>query len=374
MAGKLVSSTQTTVDNATLDLSIKKSTLKKLDGNDAGRHLAMLSSALTRLEALVKEKLTAAESRNRNLLLYLQKLSAMLAILNAKDILDTLVSGELKNSLAIHPTDSGFPLFIRDLGYLAKDQSKAESQLATIPADEELVDAALFSLFRGQFPQDTINRKYARIYWEGLNKAEIPASLKILDEMLIEKRNSSGYYCKAVERLDETGNLPLLYSIYFRVPEGFGGADWKMELPEAIRSGLGTAISIELPYLARQIEAIDGVMLDMLDRYTIGPFYNRFTENSGAIADLITEEDDYIMMIQKNTVLRVAEQKHKGLLRSIAGLISGDRTLGVFAPTLASVRHVLMPYRMLQKALNKNIPLGENVKLYGFTKEGGIID
>jgi hypothetical protein len=374
MPGKLYNSTQTTFAGSSLDLSFKKETLIKLGGIDAVHHCMMLGMALLLLECMIKEKLPRPESQDKNLLLYLRKLWKAVNILAAKDKLDSLTAGELKNPTAIHPTDSGFPLFIRDFEFLNADKNEAPARIAAIPPDEELVDAALFSLFRGQFPQEVINNKYARAYWDSLNGAELPTTLRILDETIVDKRDYATYYHKSVERLDDTGNVPYLYSMYFRVPSGIVEVEWKMKLDEAIRSGMGTAVSIELPYCARLIEEVDGVMLDMLERYTIGPFYDSYTANSGPIAELIKDKNDFIMMFQKNTVLRVAEQNRKGLWRSVRGLISGDRTQALFAPTLLSARHVLMPYRMVQKAQNQGISLGENVKMYGISKEGGLID
>jgi len=374
MPGKLFNSSQTTFADPSLDLSFKKETLKKLDGADAVHHCMMLGMALLLLECLIKEKLPMPESRDKNLQRYLRKLWNAVNILAAKDKLDSLTAGELKNPTAIHPTDSGFPLFIRDFELLNADKNEAPAKIATIPPDEELVDTALFSLFRGQFPQEAINNKYARTYWDGLNSAELPAALKVLDETIVDKRDNTVYYSKSVERLDDTGNVPYLYSMYFRVPGGIVEVEWKIKLDEAIRSGMGTAVSIELPYCARLIEEVDGVMLDMLERYTIGPYYDSYTANSGPVAELIKDKDDFIMMFQKNTVLRVAEQNRRGLWRSVRGLISGDRTQALFAPTLLSARHVLMPYRMVQKAHNQGILLGNNVKMYGISKEGGLID
>jgi hypothetical protein len=367
--------TQTTIAERMRDLTVQKEPFKTLDASQAHHHLWQLGKALDLLTRMITEKLPSPEAEDQAMMRHLTKLTHTIKALSAKSKIDDLQSsGASSSANTIHPADSGFPVFYRELSSLRNDKQDATARLSELPSDNELVDAALFKLFRDQYPAEEIQRKFLRNYYGALQRGELPMQLQFHVEKVPNRKSSGTMYKISVERLDDMGDIPLFYSAYLRIPDSFVEVDWKNRLEEAIRMGMGTVRTLELPYLARLIEKVPGVILDMIERYTIGPFYNRHTDNTKAIAELIQNEDDFILMFQKSTVLRADDKKHRGVWDLISGLFTGDRSEGVFTPALQSPRYVLLPHRMIQKVHNHDISLGGNIKMYGYLKEGGLLD
>jgi len=243
-----------------------------------------------------------------------------------------------------------------------------------LPKDEQLIDNALFLLFRGHFPKDVILQKLTRNYYEKLLKLSVPEILKIYDaKEFIAKEERICYYRQSFERFDDHSNIPRFYTLHLKIPlKSYDREEWKTEMRKAISDGLSSVINLELGYLAKKIEEIEGVQVEYIERFDVGPFYNRYTEKSGTLGSLIAADDDCMLLFRKYSVVRTGEKERTGAANWFKGMISGDKYIGYFSPPIASPQYALMPHRLIQKIYNLNVSI-ENTKMYGITSTGKII-
>ena len=379
-----------TVADHAIDLRIGGKNLRSLSPDETREHLDMLIRMLEMLRTLLRERLRRDGGGNAELIDFIGRLGKTLWAVLLKHRMEALRRpDDIRLPCTLDTTDSGYPIVIRDFHFLAADQEHAEASLEAIPPDETLVDDALYFLFRGLYPRDPIAGKLARAYYETLQGITPPRRLRFLDEKTTGVEDDHHYVTLSVERLDDHHNLPRFYTLYMRVPErSYPKREWRSELVRAIENGLSTVVNLELGYLARGIEEVTGVKLECIERFDIGPFYNRFTTNPGPLAELLTGPSgghsgpsgghtgpplQCVLAFQKQSVVRTGEKKRRGLGNWIRGFFSGDAHIGELSPPIASPRYLLMPHRLVQRAHDRNLDL-DNSRLYGFTATGRIDD
>jgi hypothetical protein len=307
---------------------------------------------------------------------FLEKISRTLNAFVLKNRLEAMeINSDIRLSCTIDPSDSGFPIFVRDFKFLSTDKQNALQELEEIPDDAHLVDDALFLLFRGHFPKDVVLQKLARNYYSTLLGLDIPAALSIAPSVHIKHEDDMHYCKKSFERLDDHHNLPRFYTAYLKIPEKtYPKPDWEQAVEQAINDGFSTITALELGYLAPKIEDIEGVQLEYLERFDIGPFYSPHTENGKAVNALIDSPDDCIMMFSKSTVVRTGQEARTGLSERLKSWRSGDTHVGAFSPAIQSPQYVLMPHRLIQKVHNLDIMLKDHTRMFGVTPKGEIYD
>jgi len=203
----------------------------------------------------------------------------------------------------------------------------------------------------------------------------IPEPLKIYAPVHIKESEPFNYCTQSFERLDDHHNLPRFYTLYLKIPsKTYPNAQWQTAVKQAIVEGLSTVTDLELKFLAQKVENIEGVQLEYLERFDVGPFYSVHTDNSQTVRTLIDVESDCIMMFSKATVVRTGEEERTGLRERIKGWRSGDEHTGRFSPVLNSPQYILMSHRLIQKVHNLNITLKEHTKMYGITRTGEIYE
>ncbi len=106
--------------------------------------------------------------------------------------------------------------------------------------------------------------------------------------------------------------------------------------------------------------------MDCIERFDIGPFYNRITKNTGIISSLIESDDECMIMFRKYSIIRAGETKRTGLVNKFRGWKSGDDHLGEFTPVIASPQYILMPHRLIQKVHNRDLSIN-NTKMFDIT-------
>jgi hypothetical protein len=372
----LKDSTKTTVANHSIDLQIEQQNFKTLNPDDARIHLDRLAFMLTMIAKVMMKRLPDDGGNNLELQTFLRKLSDMLDTFVLKNRLEAMKpNSDIRLSCTIDPTDSGFPVIVRDFRFLMTDQEHAAEALRKLPEDQRLVDDALFLLFRGHFPKETVLQKLTRNYYKTLQDVTMPERLKIFPITHIKEEDRMHYCKKSFERLDDHYNLPRFYTTYLKVPsKTYPKTDWEPEIDNAISEGLSTVTALELGYLAKKIEVIEGVQLEFLERFDIGPFYSPHTENSETVQRLLESDDDCIMMFSKSMVVRTGEESRAGLSERLRGWRSGDTHLGEFSPAIESPQYILMPHRLIQKVHNLDIKLKEHTKMFGVTHVGEIYD
>lgn len=358
-----------------IDLRVSDKNLLGLSAADAKIHLEMLGEMLFTMRRVLETKLTGEGGSNKEYLDYIYRLYLTVEAVFLKNRLESeRHADDVRIKSAIDPTDSGFPVFVRDLKFLTTDIERAESVLAKMPEDKRLVDDALFLIFRGLFPKDVILQKLEKEYYSAIQKLTFPERLKIHPHSIVRVDKDAMYCMQSFERLDDHSNIPRFYTIYFRVPsKSFNSDEWKREMKTAIPEGLSTVTNLELGFLAKEVEEIEGVQVEYIERFDVGPFFNRFTENTGAVGALIESDDDYLMTFRKYSIVRSTETKREGFRNWWKGLMSGDDTIGEFSPAIASPLYCLMPHRLVQRAHARELPV-TNIKMFGITSSGDIYE
>jgi hypothetical protein len=324
----------------------------------------------------MQKRLPRDGGSNAELHRFLKKVSDTLNAFVLKNRLEAMkTNSDIRLSCTIDPSDSGFPVFVRDFKFLTTDKQNTVQELEKLPDDAHLVDDALFLLFRGHFPKDVVFQKLARNYYTTLSGFDMPGSLSIAPVVHLKHEDRMHYCRKSFERLDDHHNLPRFYTAYLKIPEKtYRKSDWEPAIDQAIHEGFSTVTALELGYLAPKIEVIEGVQLEYLERFDIGPFYSIHTDNGEAVSSLIDSPDDCIMMFHKSTVVRTGQEERAGLKERLKGWRSGDTHLGEFSPPIDSPLYILMPHRLIQKVHNLDIKLKDHTRMFGVTPEGEIYD
>ena len=372
----LKDSTTTAVADHTLDMRVNQKNFQILEPDAARVHIDRLAFMLTMVSDVMQKRLPQDGGSNDDLQIFLEKVRDTLDAFVLKNRLEAMkANSDIRLSCTIDPSDSGFPIFVRDFKFLSTDKHNALKELSRLPDDVHLVDDALFLLFRGHFPKDVVFRKLARNYYTSLQGLDIPETLSIAPAVHIKHEDRMHYCKKSFERLDDHHNLPRFYTAYLKIPEKtYPKPEWQPAVDAAINEGFSTITALELGYLAPRIEEIEGVQLEYLERFDIGPFYSVHTDNGEAVKSLIQSPDDCIMMFNKSTVVRTGQEERAGLTERLKGWRSGDTHLGAFSPPIQSPQYVLMPHRLIQKVHNLDITLKEHARMFGVTPEGEIYD
>ena len=153
------------------------------------------------------------------------------------------------------------------------------------------------------------------------------------------------------------------------------GRRWQELLEEALEKGFSTVVDAELPYIARHVENIPGLRLELIERIDIGPFYSKHTENTGHWKTLIDERpDDSALLVQRHAVQRMGESERKGkLFERLPFWWNKDMRRGDFTPTLAGPLHVILPHRLIQSVHAQNMDLAGEVAMHGTNEEGELL-
>lgn len=371
----LKDSNRTSFVSHSIDLHVQEKNLLRLSPDQALAHLQLLREMTASLFHLLQNRLPQEGGKNDRLCDYLVKIEKTLALFVLKQrIAQKSPNRDIDLGCTIDPSDSGFPIFVRDFRFLTTDKAGGEKQLSVLPGNDQLVDDALFMLFRGIFPRDVVAAKLSRNYYGTLLDFDPPEELKIYPETVIRSENGDRYCTQSFERFDDHSNIPRFYTLYLKIPSlSFHRPERHADIGTAIRNGLSAVANMELGFLADRIEAVEGVQLECLERYDIGPFYNPYTENRGPIKKLIQDPEDCILFYRKTMVVRTGEHPHSGIADKFKGWLTGDDRFGEFSPAIASPQYILMPHRLIQRAHGRDIDI-PNARMFGVSKTGEIHD
>jgi len=357
------------IGRAAIDLRSKADNFKLLFPEEAKEHLSMLLSMLWALHELAAADLPDFGSRPKGVVDFLGRIRRNLSVLLLKNRIEALAPNrDVARAFAIDPTESGFPLAVRDMHFLHSDMEKADDELARLPQDRQLVDHALFALFRGAYPAETVLQKLKLKYYTNLKEMAVISAVKQHPAIPLRQKDGMHYFAKYIERLDEHYNVPRFYVLCLKVPEQAArSGEWKHGLEEAIDQCLAVPLGLELRTLAETLEPLEGLQVE---------FHNRFTDNKGLAGKLLEggTEKDGLIMFRRSAVQRISQERRTGFINFFKGLRSGDKHLGAFSPVITSPLHIIMPHRLIQQAHQKNIDFEDNVKMHGLTKEGSLID
>jgi len=373
----LQDSNQVSVQGRELPSLAAGGNFKTLSLDEGLNHLGVLHGMLSHTASLIRQRILTRFNADDELAGFVSGMADIVAALQRRLERDSYTPADKNIDFSIDPSTSGYPLFIRDLHYLNNERRRALDLLPRFAKDEQLVEDALFSLFRGVFPRDIIELKYTRLLYESLTRLPHLQELRWLDPVSLGVDGDFGLFRLTLGRLEENRNIPRFYCLYFRIPNQFNpDSELNRQLISAIQQGFSATVDGELKAMARHVEAINGIQLDMLQRVDIGPFYNRHTVNPEPVQCLLDagQQDDGIFCFKTFTVQRISEKKVQGWGNWFHAIRSGDWHRGEFPHVLASPTHAILPYRLIQKAHHENIKLDHHVKMYGLTATGGIFE
>jgi hypothetical protein len=367
-----------------VDLQIHLDRYKEMEGAELQQYCSGLSSKINVLSKLVNGRLSSVATQGDEFDNFLKRIKGTLDAIMLKDRITSMKKEDVaKVKCDISTVDSGFPVYFTNINFLMQDRENGEAVYAKLPTDEKIVDDLLYYSSRGLDTNNVIYVKLTRNYYTLLRDSSLVDRVRIFPEELIEKKktkNSSQedfkFFRKFVERFDDSMNIPRFYAIYFRVPSGISDSPkWREELNAVIPQGFSTMPSMELPCVAPIIEDINGVILEKIERYDVGPYYSKHTQNKDGIKKLIdAHQNEGILMFQKLAIQRMGEQEKKGFMTSIKCAISGDKFRGVFSPVIATPQYLLMSHQLIQKVYSQNLFLGDNIKMYGINQGGDLVD
>jgi hypothetical protein len=367
------------------ELSLETNNFKLLKPEETEKHLSLLEKNILLLHKLITTTFPECRS-NTDLQSYLMRLSGTIGCLALRHKLESMTANaDVAFQCSIDPTDSGYPIFARDFLFLRKDKEKAVDLIKYLPTEGQLVNDAISALFGGVYPHKTILKKFTRDYNIRLANLELPEDIRFhKSDIAMDKASGMNLLKISVERLDTYSTIPRFYTFYLNIPSrALGDRDYLTEeLVAVVSNGVLTAADYGLHSLAKNIEKIDGLQMQMLERFDIGPFYSHYTDNEEPIHSLIGEDDtkNTILKFRRYYVVRVGNIEKKGLKNWFRGMFSGDDMQGLFSSTIQSPQYLLMPHRMIQTVYNQRLDFrrGENkpeeIKMYGVASDGDLVE
>ena len=122
---------------------------------------------------------------------------------------------------------------------------------------------------------------------------------------------------------------------------------------------------MRLERIGRQVENIQGIQLQLAERYVVGPFLSKQTTNDEETDDLLGNNDG-ILLIRKYAIQRVSEEKRKGIAEFFSGIMTGDWTHGRFSPQIQFPQVAVMPHRTIQRMYNSQFMFDRETQAYSW--------
>ncbi|MFH1173749.1 MAG: hypothetical protein V1725_01305 [archaeon] len=359
---------------STLNFTIQND-LKQLSDQDAVTHLTKLKDMLGSMVDLISKKLPVeVGGNNQALLQYMARLRSSLDLVLLRNIIEAKsINGDIKQDCAIDPSESGYPVIMRDMYVLEQDKATVQQQLAALPSAKQIVERADYLLRRKLYPSDMMLAMHKRLYLERLAALDIPVTRRLHELEVVKRAGEKFKLIQNVEVLDPYNNIPHFYTLYLDVPEkSIRKKEWQAELAQTVAKTLEGMVGLELQELAEAVDAIEGVQVRAVERYDLGPFFTKFTNNNEAIAALIQDKDHAILCYQRMFVTCIEEQEVTGIGKKWDAWKSGDRHIGVFSDVVASPRYMLMPHVLIPEVHNHKLDLGKAM-IYGIDTRGDIL-
>jgi len=373
MNGRVKNSNYSSLLEPSIDLTLHHNNFKTLKPDEASEHLSCLEAYMKHMVSLISDSRKTEFADCDELLTFTKEIIKTLELFIVKNRIAALAeSDEPALSCSIDPSDSGFPIFIRDFRFLANDKERAGSEVKGIKSDDTLVENALYDIFKGTYPTSAILEKLKKNYFETLLTVEIAdETIQYTSE---KKESGKDYFIKEILcRLNGDDNLPQVYTLYFKVPSEtyYKNKTWREKFDQAIKSGLTTVSDLELSYLAKQLGAILEIDLHLIERYTIGPFYSRFTEHDDGVETLFedSQKEDGMLMFIRHSINKIGENKKRSGI-----FFKKKRVSNKYSPVIESPRYSLLPHRFIQKAHLETTGLPDNMKMFGITAKGDVVD
>jgi len=278
-------------------------------------------------------------------------------------------NARIDSSFSMIPKESGYP-GMSDFFLLEKNQQEARGVLDSMHNKDKIIEMIRRSVFDGR-PVDNLQLLLRRHkFYSAICDANLLKSLHLneLKDLGVDEATGREWYSLEWSCLERGVNVPVLYRMSFTQDKVSDGPGSKLQsFVYLTRSGI--------PDVRSFASLVDREVVDvhpkLVERYVIGPFYDRFTDNSPQINEILNGSED--SSILKFTVEKVASNpkrlKHYG---TFWDRLFGRKTeIEVFDPALSET-NMIVPFRLKQKLGNCD-EYGNPCKVYGITNGGDII-
>jgi hypothetical protein len=350
---------------------------KTLSPDETLEHLEMILRPLRMLPRFVYEKLPQDGGENTPLREYMIRVADTIEAIGMKTRMELELPRDTHFPCMIDPSASGYPLFARDLRMMVTDKNQAVERLSAMRTDSILVEDAIHAIMRGKFPADAVYEKLRREYFGHLQELAMPEPVRLHAPTFVKEQGAFSHWTMSAERLDDHHNIPRFYTLSYKIPNrSVNNPAVHSAFNERVERSFTVSTDLELQLMAGEVESIEGIQLQAIERYDLGPLFNRFTNNSPEVQRLLDagRKDDTIMVYKKQTVHRRGETPKQGLMDRLNAFLSGDHSDGIFSPVVSSPYYALMPRRLIEKVHHLDIDLGQNVRMYGITSTGDLVD
>lgn len=365
------------------DLKTGEVNVKSLDPSEIGEYIGAISRLVGRLAELFRNSkdysfqvpLEDAFDTKKDFGAFLDRLVFFFDALKCKFALQG--KGINTTSLSIDPTDSGFP-HLTDLWNLKNDIAQADSQLSSIPSAEEIVNKAVGSMFRGEFPVREQLLYARRKYFSFLSGKEFISDFGFEKPVLLGGNSSEKLVKLNFYGFDELYNIFHFYSTLVTLDDE--GIDYiSPELPggEKYFSTIRTYYKQDLFHLANCLDSIDPkIHPKVIVKYTVGPYYSPKTINDKPIADLLamqTSGAPFVFKFRISGTLSVNTLKVDSLVKKFVNRLFGyANSKEVFAEKFV-YDYMLVPFKVKQY-LKSVDECGKPCKVFGLLDGGDIIE
>src|SRR3989338_9942690 len=332
---------------------------RKLESEEIEFHLAGLNTQLLNAHKILQKE------KDHFVLPYLVIVRNSIECLMLKHDLEGL--NKVDFSLKISKNNSGFPTY-SDFYLLINNKEKAKEYLDALPEREEIIDNLRNALFRGESGASAQIVLKRFNYYSRLAKTKTLKAYHFNEPKLIKEENERRLYTLEWSCIERATNLPALYRMSFTQNRSYA------PLNQTENARLETIIydtqlgALDIKTLAHTIDReIAELHPKFIEKHTIGPFYNSFTNNSDEIQIILPTPDSSVLKFTRERVLSIDVRQYGNILDRLRGKKTEQE---IFGPIDYESR-VIVPFRVKQKINTK--PYQGLCKVYGITNEGEIV-
>ncbi len=266
--------------------------------------------------------------------------------------------------LTIDPTESGMPTF-KDFWTLREDCEHAQTQLATIPDQDALLDQATEAIFRGERPVKQQILWLQRAYLDRLAATAVVKDFEMLAPVPLDATHGDRAYTVSWTGIVRSLNLFECSTLQFIERGGWhvsGGLDMLRNLISAMEGGRHS-----LQEMLGLCNDAAWIVPQTLERVTIGPYYHRWTENDAFTVQAFEAAHDEPWLLRA-TVEQAAATRPAA--RSTMDRLLGHEPMEI-GPTIRS--QVLLVPLAIKQQLGDADEDGTPAIVYGLSQDGDLV-
>ncbi len=348
-------------------LNRSSSELKILEDETAVEYLRRLNTRLGNLSAVL------AREGNEFVEPYLEIVQNTMKGLMLKHEING--QDKIDFSLTISAIDSGFPTE-KDIYLLEKNQEEAKATLQFLPERDEIIDLIRKAIFRNGSVANGQTMLRRHNFYSFLDSARLLRDYHLDEAKLVKDHEQRRYYTLEWACVETGSRLPVLYRMYLTQDSRFCRLEKRRNL------GLETIIFqtqmgfIDLSTFARTVDnEIEEVHPKLVEKYTIGPYYDKETNNSHEMQAILEKAGNPSILkftVEKVLSERVSKYGGESILERIFNCLFRIKTeREVYGPTDSETK-MIVPFRLKQELRNRD-EYGNACQVYGVTMEGNIV-